>query len=114
MTTDDLLRDAPNRAVRPTARFLTPGTVRLIVRWILAGPAAILVAVLFMAATPFWFPEGASGVDHIVIGLLLFPAYWALAFFYALMEDNVWRATLVLVAAAAINAAMIAAMFNNS
>ncbi|MEM9168357.1 MAG: hypothetical protein AAGC56_01785 [Pseudomonadota bacterium] len=85
---------------------------RLIARWALAGPVTLIVALLLMAATPFWFPKGAANVDHIVFGILLFPAYWAAPFFVAVMADRLWRAAVILLGTAAVCALMVFQLFN--
>lgn len=76
-----------------------------VVRWILAGPLALAVAVAVMAAMPLWFPEGAAGIDHLILPLILFPAIWAVAFFYACMTEKLGLASVVLVGLLLINAA---------
>ena len=77
----------------------------LVVRWILAGPVAVAVAVAIMAAMPLWFPEGRAGVDHLILPLILFPAIWAVAFFYACLTENLSRAGVTLMGLLLINAA---------
>ena len=77
-------------------------------RWLLAGPAALAVAVAVMAAMPLWFPEGIAGIDHLVLPLILFPALWAAAFFYACLAENLGRASVILVGALLVNAAAAA------
>lgn len=86
---------------------MTASRSRLIGRWVLGGPVALIAAVTTMASTPLWFPKGAAEVDHLVMAIMLFPAYWAVAFFYAVMEHSVRRAGVVMVALIALNAALI-------
>ena len=81
------------------------GDRSVVLRWILAGPVAIAVAIAVMAAMPLWFPEGAAGIDHLILPLILFPAIWAAAFFYACLAENLGRASVVLIALLLINAA---------
>ena len=76
-----------------------------VVRWVLAGPVALLVAFVVMAAMPLWFPEGAAGIDHLVLPLILFPAIWAAAFFYACLAENLRRASVILIGVLLANAA---------
>ena len=59
-------------------------------RWGLAGPAALLVAIAVLAGMPVWIPKGPSNVDHALFSLILFPAIWGGAFFYALLSDRLW------------------------
>lgn len=79
---------------------------RLIARWLLAGPLTIITAIAAMAAMPVWFPEGAAGINHLAFTLILFPAIWAVAFFYAVLEENLWRAGAVLCVVLAANTAL--------
>ncbi|WP_234033029.1 hypothetical protein [Erythrobacter rubeus] len=67
---------------------------------------AIIFAVVSMAAMPVWFPRGAAGVDHLAFALISLPAWWALAFFYVLLEENMPRAAIVLIAATLVKAAI--------
>lgn len=78
------------------------------IRWLLAGPVALGAAVLVMAAMPLWLPRGAGGIDHLAFPLILFPAVWGVLFFYALLAENLARATLVLLAVLAANGAPVA------
>ena len=86
-------------------RLAKLGNRSVVLRWILAGPVAMAVAVAVMAAMPLWFPQGAAGIDHLILPLVLFPAIWAAAFFYACLADNLRRAGFVLVGLLLINAA---------
>ena len=74
-------------------------------RWILAGPVALAVAIAVMAAMPLWFPEGTAGIDHLILPTILFPAIWAAAFFYACLSENLLRSSVLLIGVLAINGA---------
>lgn len=65
-------------------------------RFWLAGPFAIIISIFVMAAMSLWFPIGIAGINHLVLPLILFPLIWAGVFFYALLEKNIKRATLVM------------------
>ncbi len=80
-------------------------------RWLLAGPAALITSVLGMAAMPFWVPAGAGDVNHIVFPILLFPGIWALAFFYACLDESLPRATTVMLGSIFAQGALIASAF---
>ena len=80
-----------------------PGNRSVVLRWILAGPVALAVAYVVMAAMPLWFPEGVAGVDHLILPLILFPAIWAGAFFYACLAENLGRACVVLIGLLLVN-----------
>ncbi|MEM9060860.1 MAG: hypothetical protein AAGD13_10410 [Pseudomonadota bacterium] len=71
----------------------------LTMRWILAGPIALILSIVTMAAMPFWFPEGAAGVDHLAMPVVIFPLIWTVALMYPCIEDNMPRATLIMLAA---------------
>ena len=77
----------------------------VVFRWVLAGPVALALAFVVMAAMPLWFPQGAAGIDHLVLPLILFPAIWAAAFFYACLAENLGRAGVVLIGTLVVNAA---------
>ena len=86
---------------------MTAKTLDLTSRWITAGPLAIIAAVLTMASTPLWLPKSAAGVDHLVLPIILFPAFWAIFFFYALIEARPMRALIIFAAVAIANAVVI-------
>ncbi len=77
----------------------------IVIRWILAGPVTLAVAVAVMATMPLWFPQGAAGIDHLILPLILFPALWAVAFFYACLAENLTRAGVILIGLLIVNAA---------
>ncbi|MEO0364834.1 MAG: hypothetical protein AAF265_04985 [Pseudomonadota bacterium] len=68
---------------------------RLTLRWILAGPVALIAAILLMAITPVVLPSGASGVNNLVFAIVLFPLYWGATVIYAVMADRLRWASLV-------------------
>ena len=82
-----------------------PGLRRAVIRTALAGPVALAVAEVVMAAMPLWLPEGAAGIDHLVLPLVLFPAILAVAFFYACLSEKLARASVILMGVLVINAA---------
>lgn len=67
----------------------------LLARWLLAGPGALLAAILGMAAMPVWLPAGAAGIDNIVYPIVLAPLIWTVVFLYALLDASLPRATAV-------------------
>ena len=84
---------------------------RLLTRWILAGPATLIAAVLTMASGPLWFPKGAAEIDNMIFPLILFPAIWAFFFFYSLIEGNLLRASIIMAVVIALNAIIIYLQF---
>lgn len=78
-------------------------------RWLLAGPGALLAATLFLAGMPVWFPPGAAAVDNIVFPMVLAPLFWAIAFTYAVLEENLVRGTAVALAFILVHVAIVAA-----
>ena len=89
----DWMQDA--RATLEAAVAARPVTTR----WLLAGPGALLAAVATMSVMPLWLPRGAAGVTHLAFPIILAPLIWAVAFFYACLEENLVRASLVIAAA---------------
>jgi hypothetical protein len=79
-----------------------------LMRWLIAGPLALIAAVAGMAALPHLVPEGAGGIDHLVFPVLAFPLIWAIAFFYACLDEKLPRAAAILTAATAAGIAVIA------
>jgi hypothetical protein len=78
-------------------------------RWLLAGPGALALALVTMMAMPLWLPAGRAGVDDIVYPIVLAPLIWALAFFYACLEENLVRGTLVTFGAVLLQGAAVLA-----
>ena len=72
-------------------------------RWALAGPAALLVAIAVLAGMPVWWPPGPSNVDHALFALVLFPAVWGMAFFYAVLSERLWLVSAVFLVVFAVN-----------
>jgi len=65
-------------------------------RILLAGPGAVLVALVVMAGMPLWLPGGAAGVDNLVlplvlVPLVLVPLIWASLFFHACLDRRLSR-----------------------
>ena len=79
-----------------------------VARIVLGGPIALIVAILAMAGTPFWFPKGAAQVDHLVFAILLFPVYWSVGLLYVILDERIWRAAVIMSVVAALNSAFIA------
>ena len=67
----------------------------LLVRWILAGPVAIIATLAIMVGMTKYLPEGAARLDNVAFPVILTPLIWAFVFFYALLEKNLPRAILV-------------------
>lgn len=85
--------------------------VRGVSRGLLAGPLVFLCAALVMAGGALWIPPGKAGIDNIVLPIVLFPAIWALLFFYAILDRKLLRAWLLVLALLLINAVLIAPPF---
>ena len=78
-------------------------------RWLLAGPGAAAAAVATMMAMPLWLPAGAAGVDNIAYPLILMPLLWAVPFFYACLEENLVRASAILLGAIVLQGGVVLA-----
>ncbi|MEM8654311.1 MAG: hypothetical protein AAGF36_06160 [Pseudomonadota bacterium] len=83
--------------------FDVPPRRASLILWGLAGPGVLLAASSIMAAMPLWWPRGAGGIDHLIVPLLVFPAIWAVLFFYVVLTRNVVRAAAVLAGLTALN-----------
>lgn len=80
----------------------------LLTRWILAGPAALIAAMLSMAAMPVWLPSGVAGIDNIVYPIILAPLIWAVVFMYAVLEENLPRGLAVAAAVILVKGTIVA------
>src|SRR3546814_8728205 len=68
---------------------------RLWMRFVMAGPVAILVALTLLAGMPLWLPGGAAGIDNLAVPLVLAPLIWAGLFFHACLDRSLARVALV-------------------
>lgn len=83
-------------------------------RWIriaLAGPAAVIIAVVVMAGMALWLPRGAAGIDNLVLPLVLAPLIWAVLFFHACLDRKLARVVLVALGLLAVHGGLIAHNF---
>ena len=100
----------PSRAVRQRAQGVA-ATIRahpVAVRWLLAGPGALAVGIATLMAMPLWLPAGAAGINDVAFPILLTPLLWAVPFFYACLEEDLVRATLVMLGASLVPGALVA------
>ena len=81
---------------------------RTIWRWILAGPVAIVVALLTLMGMPLYLPPGAGNVDNLILPLALLPAVWSVLFFHAILDRSLARVAVVTGSLAALNIGFIA------
>lgn len=63
----------------------------LTLRWLLAGPGALVVSITTLAGMPVWFPRGGANVDHMYLPMTLLPGIWGIAFFYAVLSERLGR-----------------------
>jgi hypothetical protein len=75
---------------------------------LLAGPGALAATVATMMAMPVWMPAGAAGVNDIAFPILLAPLLWAVPFFYACLEEDLVRGTLVMLGAILVQGTAVA------
>ena len=78
-------------------------------RSLLAGPGAFVAAVVLMCGAALYLPQGAAGVNNLVLPAVLFPLLWTAGFLYALLDPSLARAGLVMLAVSLANTAFIAA-----
>lgn len=77
-------------------------------RWLLAGPGALVAAILVMAAMPVWLPAGPAGVDNIVLPIVLAPLIWTAVFIYTVLEPSLPRGAAVLLGVILLKGALVA------
>jgi FlaA1/EpsC-like NDP-sugar epimerase len=65
-------------------------------RFWLAGPVAVVVSVLIMAAMSLWLPEGNANIDHLIVPVILFPLIWGTVFLYVILENNMKKVSLIM------------------
>lgn len=76
-------------------------------RFLLAGPVAIVVTALVVLAMPLWVPAGSGDVDNLVLPLVLLPLIWAALFFHACLDVSLKRVALVALALVAVHGAVL-------
>lgn len=94
-----------NAGLRDAARWIEARPT--LVRWLLAGPGAILAALATMAAMPVWMPAGSAGVNDVALPIILTPLLWAIPFFHAVLATNLVRASVILSAVIAVQVAAV-------
>lgn len=77
----------------------------------LAGPGAVIVALVVMAGMALWLPRGAAGIDNLILPLVLVPLIWAALFFHACLDRRLGRVALVALGLFAIHAGLVAGKF---
>lgn len=83
-------------------------------RWIrigLAGPGAVIVALVVMAGMTRWLPGGAAGIDNLVLPLVLLPLIWAALFFHACLDRRLGRIAAVALGLLLLHGALVAQAF---
>lgn len=83
-------------------------------RWIriaLAGPGAVIVALVVMAGMALWLPGGAAGIDNLVLPLVLAPLIWAGLFFHACLDRKLARVAIIAGGLLVIHGGLIAYRF---
>lgn len=86
--------------------------LKLASRWMLAGPGALIAAILAMGGSTQWLPVGPSGLDNMLYPVLLFPGIWAVFFFIAIMFDHVWKAALLIIGVSVAHAYLVFTAFS--
>ncbi|MET0250140.1 MAG: hypothetical protein ABW164_10490 [Sphingobium sp.] len=88
-----------------------PPRHRLWMRVILAGPVAIIVALMLLAGMPLWLPGGAAGIDNLALPLILAPLIWAGLFFHACLDRKLWRVALIAAVLFIVHGGLVASRF---
>lgn len=79
-------------------------------RWpriFLVGPLVFLSAFLAVCGASVYLPAGPARIDNVAIPLVLFPAIWALLFFYSYLDSHLIRAYTVVLLVLGANLALV-------
>jgi hypothetical protein len=79
-------------------------------RWpriFLVGPLVFLSAFLAVCGASVYLPAGPARIDNVAIPLVLFPAIWALLFFYSYLDNRLTRAYTVVLLVLGANLALV-------
>lgn len=79
----------------------------VMIRFLLAGPVAIITSLLVVGCMPVWFPKGDAGIDHIALPIIMLPGIWAALFFHAVLDRSLIRVSAVSVGLASLSIAML-------
>jgi hypothetical protein len=77
------------------------------VRILLAGPIAVVTALVVMAGMMLWLPGGTAGIDNLVLPLVLLPLIWAALFFHACLDCSLPRVAAIALGLLAIHGGLI-------
>lgn len=80
----------------------------------LAGPGAIITAIITMAGMALWLPSGSADIDNLVLPLVLVPLIWAALFFHACLDHRLSRVALVSIGLMLIHGGLVAHKFIDS
>lgn len=64
-----------------------------------------------MAGAALWYPEGAAHINNIIVPIVIFPAIWAVFFFYFMLDRKLGRAWSVAGVLLVLNAGLIGQNF---
>ncbi|WP_372778930.1 hypothetical protein [Litorivivens sp.] len=79
-------------------------------RWpriFLVGPLVFLSTFLTVCGASVYLPAGPARIDNVAIPLVLFPAIWALLFFYSYLDSRLIRAYTVVLLVLGANLALV-------
>lgn len=80
-------------------------------RWVLAGPVTLIIAIAIMASSSTIGGGETPSFNAIAFAAISFPAFWGALFFYYLLEEKPIRAGLVTLALVAANATILYSTF---
>jgi TRAP-type C4-dicarboxylate transport system permease small subunit len=86
-------------------------TTRKWTRILLAGPGAVIVAIVVMAGMTVWLPRGTAGIDNLVLPLVLVPLIWAALFFHACLDRKLARVAVISLGLLTIHGGLVAHRF---
>lgn len=80
-------------------------------RWVLAGPVTLIIAIAIMASSSTIGGGETPSFNAIAFAAISFPAFWGALFFYYLLEERPIRAMAVTLALLAANGAILYSTF---
>ncbi|MEJ1961093.1 MAG: hypothetical protein WDO56_05895 [Gammaproteobacteria bacterium] len=86
---------------------VAPSRSRRWARAFLAGPIALIAALVVMTGGALWVPAGTAEVNNLVLPVILFPLLWTIFFLYACLDKRIPRAYWILGTLTSANAALI-------
>lgn len=82
-------------------------------RWVLAGPVTLAIAIATMASSSTIGGDSEMpSFNALAFAMISFPAFWGAMFFYVLLEERPLRAVVVSSILVAVNAVYLYSVFS--